>query len=227
MMAVITLSSKTSNLSDNLNRALELDRNRTYEIGLVNLWTCNSIPNISPKNCRFKYGEQIIDLDTGSYEIVDIISALKTKLNIIGDSLIIEGDPNTMKVGIYSNKEVDLSHENSLGKILGFDRVILEPNTWHYSKYLVSISQISTIIVSCNLACGSYADGEEKHIIYEFLPKVPAGYMINETPTPIIYVPINTYRIQFICVSITDQEGSLIDFRGDTITVKLHIREKR
>ena len=226
-MVVITLSSKTSDLHENLIHAIELDKNREYEIALINLWTCNSIPNITPKNCSFKYGDKIAVLDTGAYEINNIISALKTKLNITDDSLIINANPNTMKVSIFSDKPVDLSATNSIGKTLGFNKILLEANMWHYSDHLLSISQISTIIVSCNLACGSFANGVEKHTIFEFLPKVPAGYLINETPAQIIYVPLNTYRIQFINVRITDQEGSLIDFRGDTVTVKLHIREKK
>lgn len=229
-MVVITLSSDTSELYETLPEVLELSSETEWEIGLINLWTFNSIPNVEKgKNSSFKFGDNLVKLETGSYEIDTIIEALKEKLNISDESndLKIIGNNNTLKTEIYSSKAIDLSQQDSIAPILGFDREILVPNVWHYSKNQVSISNISSIIVSCNLVCSTYANGKETHSLYEFLPKVPPGYLINETPNPIIYVSLCTHKFQTISVKITDQNGSLLDFRGDRITVRLHIRKKQ
>jgi len=228
-MVVITLRSNTSDLYEHLQEIIELDKNREWEIGLINFSSYNSIANINKgTNSSFKYGDRLIELDTGAYEVEDIIKSLKNKLNIDGkkNKLIIRANVNTMKIEIHSDKAIDLTRSDSIAKILGFDNVVLQPNKWHYSKHLVNITSVDSILVECNLACGSYSEGKQNHIIYEFLPKVPSGYLINEVPSPIIYVPLNTHRIQTINVKVTDQNGSFIDFRGDTITIRLHIREK-
>jgi hypothetical protein len=229
-MVVITLRSKSSNLYEHLQEIIELDKNSEWEIGLINFCSYNSIANVNKgTNSSFKYGDKLILLDTGAYELEDIIKSIKHKLNYDEkkNRLIIRANANTMKIEIYSDKPIDLTRSDSIAKILGFDNVVLQANKWHYSKHLVNISSIDGILVECNLACGSYFNGKEKHIIYEFLPKVPSGYLINEVPSPIIYVPLNTRRIQTINVKVTDQNGSFIDFRGDTITIRLHIREKQ
>lgn len=229
-MVVITLSSNTSELHETLSEILELPGDRAYEIGLINLWTFNSIPNIiKGENSSFKYGDNLIKLDTGSYEIDNIIEAIKRKLNISEQSeeLQIKGNNNTLQTEIYANKPIDLTQVDSIAPILGFNKSILKPYVWHYSTNPVSISNVTSIIVSCNLASNTYANGKETHTIYEFLPKVPPGYLINETPNPIIYVSLNTNKFQTIIVKVTDQKGSLLDFRGDRITVRIHIREKK
>jgi hypothetical protein len=227
-MVVITLRSRSSDLYEHLQEILDLDKNKEWEIGLINFCTYNSIANvIKGKNSSFKYGDKLIDLDTGAYEVDDIILALKSKLNSDEKKLNIRANTNTMKLEIRSDKPIDFTSSTSIGKMLGFDNVILQPNKWYYSQHLVSITNINSIVVECNIACGSYFEGKQKHIIYEFSPRVPSGYLINETPNPIIYMPLNTHRIQSINVKVTDQEGSFIDFRGDIITIRLHIREKQ
>lgn len=46
--------------------------NGSYECGLVELQTFNSIPNIDHTNNRFHYGDDFVELPTGSYEIDDL-----------------------------------------------------------------------------------------------------------------------------------------------------------
>lgn len=230
-MVVITLSSKdkdsSSCLIEVLPTVLELDARYQYEIGLINLWTYNSVPNIIKNvNSSFKYGDSLIDLDTGSYEIDRIINEIKRKLNVDSSNLIIQGNNTTMLCELKADKDVDLTMNTSLADILGFDREILAANKWHYSKRLVSITNITSFQVTCNIACGSYRNGQEVHTIFEFLPKVAPGFLINESPSPIIYFPLNTHRIQSIVIQVVDQNGKLVDFRGDSITIRVHIRKK-
>ena len=54
---------------------------------------------------------------------------------------------------------------------------------------------------------------------------VEPGYKINEVPSDVIYLPINTRIINNISVNIIDQDGKLINFRGETITIRLHLKK--
>jgi hypothetical protein len=53
---------------------------------------------------------------------------------------------------------------------------------------------------------------------------LPSGYKIIESPSNVIYLPINTKQLDEIIIKITDQDGNLVNFREEVITVRLHLR---
>ena len=58
-----------------------------------------------------------------------------------------------------------------------------------------------------------------------FFPDVSPGEKIIESPRNLIYLPITSSgSIPRIEISVLDQNGDPIDFRGETITIRLHIR---
>ena len=65
----------------------------------------------------------------------------------------------------------------------------------------------------------------EKHMIHEFFPAVPPGYKIIEIPSQVIYLPVTVKSIDHLQLRIVDQKVDLIYFRGETITIRLHIKE--
>ena len=74
----IIVSDNKSNLNTRFNPKLELDRDKVYEIALVNLETYYSFPNIDETNNVFVYSPDNgnswvkIKIPEGSYEIDDI-----------------------------------------------------------------------------------------------------------------------------------------------------------
>lgn len=195
-----------------------------WEVGLVNLCTYNSIPNIEHGvNNLFHYdNDKVIEIPEGSYEIDDISRYLRDNMIAVK----IHANKNTLKCELFYEKQIDFSKPGSVGPLLGFDRTLLKPNEWHHSHNQVDINRVNSIRVECNIARGSYLNGKEGHTIHEFFPKVPPGFKIVESPPTVIYVPLNTNRISNITVDLVDQTGRAINFRGETITVRLHLRRQ-
>ena len=78
--------------------------------------------------------------------------------------------------------------------------------------------------IDCSIIDGSYVNGQKVYAIHEFFPAVAPGYKIIEIPKEIIYLPIRSNVIDNIQIRIVDQDGDLVDFRGETITVRLHLK---
>lgn len=55
-----------------------------------------------------------------------------------------------------------------------------------------------------------------------FFPQVEPGYKITEVPKSVLYLPINIRTIYNITVKIHDQEGRLVNFRGEEIIRRIN-----
>ncbi|HLX54939.1 MAG TPA: hypothetical protein VKR58_13420, partial [Aquella sp.] len=227
----------TGNTSDFTTcfNSIILDSNKQYEAALLSLDTYNSIPNIiERKNNEFKYynGEswKTINLNTGAYELNAINNEIKRQIIVNGDSdsaIDINADISTLKsiVNIDNpNYKVDFSAPNSIGSVLGFETII--GHGYNVSLKIVDIIQVNSILVNIDIIMGSYVNGSSSPTIYSFYPNVAPGYKIVERPNPsLIYYPISRQDISRMRVWLTDQKGNLVDFRGETVTVRIHVRE--
>lgn len=208
--------------------------NKSYECGLVELQTFNSIPNIDETNNKFHYGqdEEFVELPTGSYEIEDIRKTIeelikeKTDNTLIKNSMFVSIVPNnnTLKCSIKCTNIVHFDKENSIGSVLGFGKRKLIPGVRHESDTPVNILKVSTVRIECSITSNAYINNERVHTIHEFYPNVAPGYKIIELPNSIIYLPVSVLSIDNITIKIVDQNGDLVNFRGETILVRLHLK---
>jgi len=89
----------------------------------------------------------------------------------------------------------------------------------------VNIVQINSILVNIDIIMGSHVNGSRSSTLYSFYPNVSPGYKIVERPNPtLIYYPLSRHDISRMGVWLTDQNGNLIDLRGETLT-RIHVRE--
>lgn len=256
---------------------LDLPPNGDWEIGLVNLTTYNTIPNVEkdvndaihfgsidapthhkasadgevfthialPPAARSVITANYSDTDKsilekedktkssvtvifpqGAYELQDLeryVVETCSRANIPLDFKL-KANNNTLRSEIFSSRSIDFTRTANIAAMLGFKPRVLEPNKWHISDTVVNIIRVNIIRLVCNIVRGSYDNGVENHILHEFPLAVDPGYKIIETPSNVIYLPINTNRIQSIVIRLEDQDGNLVNFQNEVISLRLHSR---
>ena len=146
------------------------------------------------------------------------------KDNIGKDDVELKANNNTLQCEIICKHAIDFTKPDSIGAFLGFSPRILEAGVWHRSDLPVNIMNVNMICVECNIATGSYINGQVAHTIFAFTPRVPPGFMMALSPRTVIYTRINTSTIDRLCININDQQGRPVDFSGEEVTVRLHIK---
>lgn len=236
----ISLNGNQSHLSTDFNPSLELDdESAQYECALVYFKTFNSIPNVDKSNNLFHYGNNVIEIPEGAYELNDIIHYLDVKMvellakteraGEVSDLIDMEANTNTAKCMIFSPvSDVHFDKPRSIGSLLGFSPKVLRAGKVHWSDQSIDILITNTIRVECSIVEGSFINNQPCHVIHEFSPTVPPGYQIIECPSNVIYLPLKkTNNIQNIEVRIVNEHGSLVNFRGENISLRLHIRQMK
>ena len=242
MSLTVLLHGKKSVLRAEFSPPIQLKD--SSEIALLSLVTWNSIPNVDSSNCNFYYNDgktdHVIKLPTGSYEIDSIQDYLRDymklthsknpltddeKLILGNHPIILIGNRQTLKSEIVCRYTVDFEQPNNIAKILGFDAKTIQPFVRTESKFPVNILNVQVIKLHCNLSEGSFDNNSPVHTLHSFYPDVPPGYKIVEIPKSLIYYALNTRLISEIEIKITDQNQNLLNFRGESIFVRLHIRK--
>ena len=238
----IIVSDNKSRFNTRLNSMLQLDKEKEYEIALVNLETYYSFPNIDETNNVFIYSPDHgnswvkIKIPEGSYEIDDINKTIQHEMKKRGHHdpinedyyINISANSNTLKsvLILEEDYQVDFNHQNSLAKVPGFTNAKYTKGL-HKSENVVNILSINSILVNIDIISGSYVNGTIKNTIYSFFLKVSPGYKIIKSPVNLVYLPITLGTIDSLEISITDQNDHLLNLRNEKLTIRFHIREVR
>lgn len=187
----------------------------------------NSVKIVRPprkKNAKLPLA--CIKIPTGSYEVDDLGKYLSKTLSDKGVLIGLRTNNNTLKSELWCSQPVDFTKPNSVGAVLGFkNKKPLRANKAHISQLPADIMKINVIRVDCNIISGSYLNNRASHTIHQFSPTVPPGYKIVEVPQNVIYFPVTVQNIDTLNLSIIDQDDRIVDFRGETITIRLHIKK--
>ena len=169
-----------------------MDKDKEYEIALVNLETYYSFPNIDETNNVFVYSPNNgnswvkIKIPEGSYEIDDINNIIqheiKKKKRFHHDPINeeyyinISLNSNTLKSVLILGKDyqVDLNNQNSITKVVGFTGAKYTEG-FHESENVVNILSIQSILVNIDIISGSYVNGTKKkhNLLFFFQRSAP------------------------------------------------------
>lgn len=245
MSLTFTFVDDSSVLHTDFFPPIELEKDIPYEIGLLAFESYNAIPNVDSNNNKFHFkslGTLLptgvpksleIAIPTGTYEVKDIAKYIEDKLIILSQAesqnykCSITTNNNTLQSIIKANFEIDLTPDDSIGRLLGFEKKVVASGHELATpqRKAVDIFKVNSISVECSIVTGSYVNGRVGHVIYQFFPNVPAGYRLLELPDPVIYLPLTNNIINSITLRIVDQNGRLVDFREELITIRLHLRK--
>lgn len=213
-----------NNNSNNNDDNNDIERNRIIEVIPTKKRRIRRATPFDP--FKQKQPLTITKIPTGSYELEHLSDCLKKLLHARFVALNLRANKNTLQCEIMCSQPIDFTKSNTIGSLLGFrcDQVLKE-NVVHESELPSDILKISVIRVECNIIKGSYLNSQPSHTIHEFSPKVPPGYKIIEVPQNVIYFPVTVKSIHTLNISIIDQQNNLVNFRGETITIRLHIKK--
>lgn len=233
MSMLFTLKNRSSILSIDFPVPIELNGNFNYGLALIGFYTYNTIPNVEKYNKLYFYSdgnEKVLTFPIGTYEISDMEEFIRRKLEIktsdkVESPFFLRPNNNTLKCEIFHEKyNIDFGPKDSIGALLGFSSRILEAGQVHESDLPVDIIKVRTINIDCNLIEGSFINERPSHSLYEFAINSDPGYGVNEIPNKVVYLPITTHRIHNITVKILDQDGELVNFRGEEIILRLQLK---
>ena len=226
----IIVSDNTSSIRTTFSPPLAFPKGCNYEMAVCSLETYYSFPNIDASNNSFKVSldagstwKPPIQIPIGCYEIKAINKEVKRLIVKAGgkkDDVTIAPNVNTLQciITLKDNIIIDFNVHNSLRSVLGFNAQQLKGPGRYESENVVNIMKVNSIMVHCDVI------GASRPIIYNFFPNVGPGEKIVTRPKNLIYLPITLSVISHMTCWLTDQDGNLLNLRGEEITITFHIK---
>ena len=219
-----------------LPSAINLDRNKTYEIGLTNASVVYCNPNVINRYLRFTYmsTDYNIQFPNGLYSLNDINLqfVLLTSFLFANGLFYVEGIEATSQCIVYCNDYANTqinfqSNNDNIFDVLGFvsttNKFIPQSITQYaLSPNKVSLNNISNFFISVDIVNSYIQNGLRNNIIHvEPISVSPSSTQVIQ-PLQIAYLPINKNSIiDQITVTLLGDNNSTIDMTGGTSTTNM------
>ena len=250
-MVLIKLSSPSRSNGHNFSTSFEDftligDTEQKYEVALVSAAIWYSWYNISAElgNNVFSYKTgntspmKNITLKDGLYTITQLIALITDGITNEGDAvnnILIEPNYNTSGIDITVSNGYEVYFNNSqLYQILGFESTSFLPSLTsgsikYESPHLADITHgVNNISINCSLVNSSYENGRRGQVLYSFTPNTAPNMLMNIQPTTLLYNEITetgTAKINNIQMSISDDQGRVINLNGEPVSYLIDIRK--
>lgn len=162
----------------------------------------------------------VIEIAEGTYEVFELAKEIQKQV----PDFVLIADNKTMKATLHSSHVFDFTKPCLGSELLGF-KGFSTPDIAFKSINKININNVNVIRVKCNIANGSYLNGDKSHTIHSFYPEAPPGYKIIEVPRNIIYFPVNKRSLDVVSITFADQRDRPIDFNGEETTITCHIKK--
>ena len=232
--STIVVSGGSASVQTVFTPPLYLRNGRDYELAMVNLETYYSFANIRADNNSLKWSGDggtmwtLLQIPTGCYEL-KAINAEIIRMRGGNSDITILPNVNTLQciLNVVGAKlKVSFDVKNSLTSVLGFNRSNYGVGR-HASEQLFNIMSVNSILVHCNIIHSSYMCGVQALVVYNFFPNAAPGQKILEAPSNLIYIPVTVDVISTLSVWLPDQDGKVLDLRGEELTIRFHLRERQ
>ena len=162
----------------------------------------------------------VLEIPEGTYEVFDLAREIQKSI----PDFMLTADNKTLKATMMCSHVFDFTKPCLGSVLLGF-KGLSTPYVPFTSTNKVNINNVNVIRVKCNIANGSYLNGEKSHTIHSFYPEAPPGYKIIEVPRNILYFPVNQRSLDEVSITFADQNDRPIDFNGEETTITCHIKK--
>jgi len=85
---------------------------------------------------------------------------------------------------------------------------------------------VTSLRVKSDIIGASYTNGSTANVLYSFFPNVGPGYKIIEVPANLVYLPVTLSTISSMETKLTDQNGNLINLRGEELSLRFPVMGK-
>jgi len=216
------LNQNKNNIRFDLNTPIESMNNVDVLISLHSFSFTNSFYNINVNNNMFYYTTNNIHIistaiDIGNYDIDDLMTTLN---QLFINVFVFTYSLKTLKVTITSTTNFRLvSGLNNIYEVLGFDDIITSTtlHTSHTSPYLfnmMGIQNLNICINNLNLKSISIKNSQKFSIIDSVLVTSLPGQVQQYCNMDNFKYIINDNLIDFLNISIYDQDFKLVDFNN-------------
>ena len=173
-----TISGNSSVLEAKYFPPIELSANKNYALGLVELLTSNSTPNVDRGKNKFYIGDHVMTILPGSYEIGDIEKYIQLSLANKNYSVVYNSDEmenrvqknqeikdavismkpnnNTLRSEIKSTHVPHFESKDAIGQLSGFEPRLLSVNKLHTSDLPVAILNVNALRVDYDITTSAY-----------------------------------------------------------------------
>ena len=230
--STIVVSGGSASVQTVFTPPVYLKNGRDYELAMVNLGTYNSFANIRTDNNSLKCSGDggrtwtLLHIPTSCYEL-KAINAEIIRMRGGNSDITILANVNTLQciLNVVGTKvKVSFDVPNSLASVLVFNRSTYGVGR-HASEQLVNIMSVNSILVHCNNVHSSYMRGVQAPVVYNFFPNTAPGQKILEAPSNLIYLPVTVDVISTLPVWLTNQDGKVLDQRGEELRIRFHLRK--